>query len=386
MEQKNSINAILFILFLFISSLTLPLKVLMNNGLSVWIATLIIIFLSLYNNKAIIDIRVLFIIIISLLFFCINLILVEYKGIVFNLMFEFIKYGLIPLYLASQVKINVSLYKYWYIAGCISTVFWLIFLNEVIDRNVSYMGFGIQMTYCFIIFTFYFYKNNKYRVLNLILMVLTFSLILILGNRVSVLTCIFIIAYFELRKIEKKHILYSITKISILITLILILFKNFQNIIYWIRDILYFYNIKSYLINKIIYMFNNGLFESSSGRDIIYKYSIDIIKEKSFLPTGVGYFEYATGYVYPHNVFLDLIITFGIISMPIIFQFIVFVKRNIRKLDKKNRIIIFTLLIFAFSRLFFSATFWTEPILWMIIGLLFIKKDKIYGNKISIEN
>src|SRR5690606_19859537 len=50
-KKKESINSLLLIIFLFIPTLTIPLKVYMNSGISVWILTLIIIIVSLSINK-----------------------------------------------------------------------------------------------------------------------------------------------------------------------------------------------------------------------------------------------------------------------------------------------------------------------------------------------
>jgi O-Antigen ligase len=347
----------------------------MNNGISVWFATLLILFLSLYNNKAKISVKVIIIAITIILFFSVNLLLVQYKEIVLNIMIEFIKFGLIPLYLASQVGKKNDILKHWYYIGGISALIWLIFINKVIGGGINYMSFGVQMTYSFLVFTIYFYLKKKYKIINLLFMIVTFSCIFFFGNRVSALTCILVIIFFELRQLKRNNILYLVSKASLIILLFIILLINIQNIFYWLRNVMNEYGINSYLIDKIIFMFNNGLSEASSGRDVLYTYSLDIIKESFLLPRGIGYFQNVTGSIYPHNLFLELVITFGILALPIVIYFINIVKKNVGSFIYTNKIILVVLMIFALSRLNFSGTMWSEPVLWIVFGLL-ISRNK----------
>lgn len=134
----------------------------------------------------------------------------------------------------------------------------------------------------------------------------------------------------------------------------------------------------------MIIFVNKGFVESSSGREDLYINSINLIKENYLMPKGVGYYQYVTGGNYPHNVILDLLITFGIITIPIIFCFIIAVVIKYKKSQTTFRLIFSTLLIFITARLTFSGNFWSEQVLWILIG--FLVSTNIDNNVSAVVN
>lgn len=370
--KKEPINSLLLILFLFLPTLTLPLKEFLQSGASVWITTILILIISFYVNKLRITYKLFYILFILILLILVNLILVDYKEIIINDVIEFIKFGLIGIYLATQVTNYELTLKYWYYAGLINFCILFVYIDLVTNHEMSYMSFGTHLSYSFIIFSVYFYKQRKinYKIINLLLMILTFFLILSFGNRSSILACILVIIIFELRT-AYRNILYSIVKLTLILVPILFLVYNIYNIVWDLNNYVRSLGYNSYALDKIILMLDEGLAESASGRDVIYDAAIQVLKESYLLPRGLGYFQNMTGMNYPHNVFLDILIVFGIFSIPLILFLAYFLVKNYFNSDNEAyKLLLISLTIFILTRLLFSGTFISETALWIIIGLL----------------
>lgn len=371
MKLTDKINAILLFLYLYISSLTLPLKVLMDSGLSVWVATALIIVTSLLNNKLRINLKFLYLVLGIFLLFLINLLLVDYKEHVLTILIEFIKFGLVPLYLVSKVNNYQYALKCWYFIGLVSFFIWVLHINLVISDDLSYMHFGVQLAYSFIVFAIYFYNNTKHKVINFILMTASLVLIMVLGNRISFFTCLLILFLFEIRLLTKQKIYVSALKLGTIFPLLFIVRENTLDILFNVKRLVNNWGIDSYTIDKIILMINRGIVESSSGRDVIYSKAIEVIKNSYLLPRGIGYYQFVTGTIYPHNILLESAIIFGFLIVPIIFWI---VKQFIVKYrfvgDEYFKLTLVTLSCFILLRLSFSGTFWSESVFWVVIGLL----------------
>lgn len=100
---------------------------------------------------------------------------------------------------------------------------------------------------------------------------------------------------------------------------------------------------------------------------------------------GVGTFTQLTGIVYPHNVFLDFWVTFGILGL---IAFMVFFTISLFKtLQTQNTFLkicrIGTLLAW-FMPMQFSLTIWDVQMFWIYFGLVFIFDDHLVISKESV--
>lgn len=233
----------------------------------------------------------------------------------------------------------------------------------------------------------YFYENkNSYKIISLIFMVITFIEISILGNRSSMLICIFMIIYYEIKNISNYNCTKTLIKLIISIILITFISENIIDILISIKNILESIGVYSYSITKYIRTLQEGgiagVIEQSSGRDVLYSQVIDIIKNANFAPKGVNYFYYITGglYLYPHNLFLEILLDFGIIGFILfliitIILIIKYIKQA--KYDKEFKDIVCLMLIFSLTRLMVSTSYWREAYLWSAIGfIIFYNKTK----------
>ena len=140
-----------------------------------------------------------------------------------------------------------------------------------------------------------------------------------------------------------------------------------------ILDFIYYeLNIKTYSIIKLRIMFEKGLAESSSGRDYLYENFLEQIMFSPILGNGIGITQELWG-VSPHNLFLQILIEFGVIGMGIFIATgisLFFLLTIIRKKD--NELFLLLLIIFSvsFSRLLVSSDLWLRQELWLFISMV----------------
>src|SRR5699024_9497112 len=105
------------------------------------------------------------------------------------------------------------------------------------------------------------------------------------------------------------------------ITLIFLMFIDFKlflvNILEKLILIISDLNMSTLTLKKTLIVIQEGFSEGSTGRNILFEQAVDIIKD-GFIPRGIGYYKAFTDYDYPHNIFLDLFIIFGYLSIPLV--------------------------------------------------------------------
>lgn len=368
--NRDNLNSLLLILYLFSSTLTLPLKELFHNGIFLWVLTALIIVSSLYINNYRVNKAFLNITFIILLIFTINYLLLPYKYETQVIFIEFLKFGLIPLYLATLVKDFESLLKYWYIFGIISMFIWILFLEQINSRELNYMTFGRHVTLSFLIFTIYFYSGNR-KIRSFILMVLSLLLLTLFANRSVLMICIISLIYFQVRSLKRARSSSAYIKTLIYVIGIVFLLFNSERIIIALNDILQSYGINSYPLTKAIMFLRSGLSGAASGRDSLYGEALSLISLNNYMPKGIGYYQNVTGVIYPHNVFLDVLITFGFFGLVFLLcLFFIAIFKYIKIKKPSLRIVIVTLFIYTTVLLNLSGTFWSEEVFWLLIGFL----------------
>mgnify|MGYP000457830082 FL=1 len=116
---------------------------------------------------------------------------------------------------------------------------------------------------------------------------------------------------------------------------------------------------------------DKGFIKSTSGRENLAKLSIDIIGNNPIKPNGLKYFTYITGEIYPHNLILDLSITFGLLVCIFIIGYLLYLIFKVKYIKNENfKIILSEIIVLEFLWLFFSGTFIEESLFWIIIGIL----------------
>ena len=111
--------------------------------------------------------------------------------------------------------------------------------------------------------------------------------------------------------------------------------------------------------------------KGTSGRDIIYENTIDLIKQSPILGYGLYGFWDVSGY--PHNIILEVLLNGGIIYLVFfIWVAIMFFKKLFLmiKFDEQKRVLLI-LLIYPLTMLMFSGTYMITTELWFVLAFVF---------------
>lgn len=207
--------------------------------------------------------------------------------------------------------------------------------------------------------------NNKLKIINLSLSVLTLisSLFVILfdcftrGAIFSVLLGLIIAIWRETGKYVR--VTFSILAISVVI----LVYTNSE----YVTKVLFdkFANSEIIALRKFERMEEAG--DISNGRFELYDMSKQMIKDNPLFGYGVGFYEKVTHVIYPHQIFLELMISFGIFGLIIYIRPIVlYIKKTIN--DSDNGSYSFNVMLFTsmFLPLLFSSSFWLLPGFWYL--------------------
>lgn len=385
-QQKNSL---LLVLFLYCNILTFPVIRITGSSFSFWIIMGCILIYSIFLNRFINKKLILIFTFFSIIFL-INLLLVSYQSDVLNAYGKFIRFGIFTLYLTSVITDYKSINKYMFLVSIIALLIDNIYLNYFQSNN-GYMDLGLNLTYSFFGFVIYFYNNKRSNLFSLFLIIFTAVEILLFGNRSSFIVCLLLILFFEFKRTNvnslKEATFFTIKLTIYLVTFYFLLFK-LTAILNYINNKMNQLGYFSYSLTKYTLTLQegvSGVLEQSSGRDDLYPEAISMITDSNFMPHGIGYFPYATdySYPYPHNLFIEVMLDFGIFGF-VIFMFIwIYLIVKYFKLMKFNHYfgdLVGLLFIYSFTRLMFSGSYWQEPFYWAIIGLI------LFHRKINRKN
>jgi len=385
-EEKNSL---LLILFLYCNILTFPIVKITGTSLPFWIILCIIVSYSIFINRCI-NKKLIFIFITFSIIFLINLLVVSYRTDVLSSYGKFIRFGICALYLTSVTTDYKSLYKYMFVVSLASLLINNAYLNYFQSNN-GYMDLGLNLTYSFFGFVIYYYNNNKLKLISLFLIVITAFEILLFGNRSSFIVCLLLILFFEFKRTKVKSFKdatnFSI-KLTIYFLLTYFLLFRLASILGYINNQLSQMGYFSYSLTKYVLTLqegSSGILEQSSGRDDLYPRAISMITDSNFMPHGVGYFPYATdySYPYPHNLFIEVTLDFGIIGLFLFILVWVYLIIKYFKYKKYNPYfgdLVGLLFIYSFTRLMFSGTYWQESFYWALIGLILFHRNRNIKN------
>lgn len=368
MKDLKSINSFFVIFFIFMPSLSIPIIKIMNNGIVVWILTAVVLLISILINRNHINQKFLIFALMINVLFLVNLMIVPYKHSIWIIYIEFIKFSMIALFLSTQKLDFEKFVKYWYMLSILNIVIWTVFFGEVVNGTMNYMTFGVNMTFSFAISLYSYIKRGKK--LDLIIAATCLIVIAIFANRSALLACIGLIIYFIFMRYRRRPVHILLFILSGILIFLLDIKKILIYIVTSINDFLIANNVYSYAFNKFTNQIVYGISQASSGRDTLYEYSVEIIKD-GFLPRGVGYFQYLTSEVYPHNFFLDVFIIFGFFGIILLGLFVKYIV-DFYKYEQNSikRDVFSILLVINFIRLFFSSTFIYDTEFWVLAGIL----------------
>jgi O-antigen ligase len=238
--------------------------------------------------------------------------------------------------------------------------------NDFYHVGFDYMSFSYFLLPSILIIFEYFLENNKNYIF---IYIPSIILLLIFGARGAFLSLIItsLILFFNSK--WSKKIKYM--ALIILIFLIIIVSFQLDLILTRLDLILSSIGINSYSVNQYINILQGDLIKASAGRTELYIKSIELIKNKLFFGGGFTYFnEHNQLMTYPHNIFLEIGLQFGLIGLLMFFILNIKLVFNYFIINNYHFKVLFIILfVSSFIRLNFSMSFWETTFFWASIGL-----------------
>lgn len=337
-----------------------------NININMWIEYALIILLLIISKFKIRNLKNILVILICSVIFAINILLNDTEILRFYLN-QFLIFAL-PLLIIFMIDIDLkSFTKIFFYYNVINILLYLLYVLVYSNGSIKdYMSFGYFAMFSLSYIIVYAYYNKYFK--TMICALVTVPIIIINGNRGTILivgTLIFLIMLMS-NKTNK------IKKIAIFV-LLMIIISNINNIAKFSLDfVTQVFKIEdTYSIRNLYNMLDSRSTESLlGGRYYIYENTVKEIGDHPILGMGVAAFQNKYGY-FPHNLFLDVYSTFGIILGTLYFIYLVIMSIKLYKLsvvDMQVRI----LFIFMFAnlmKLILSKTFIYDSAIWLYIAL-----------------
>ena len=167
--------------------------------------------------------------------------------------------------------------------------------------------------------------------------------------------------------------------LSLVIVLIIVFY--FEQILMSVNDIIESCTgVRVYAIDKYFRKLDAG--DTSGGRMDLWKSSLELIKDKMMLGSGIGYFESLSGGSYCHNVFLQAACEFGFIFViPVLILFFGAVRKILCKQisserDKYDYYLFSILFCNGMVVLLYSSVYWINIQFWLFVGYYLRKKKR----------
>lgn len=373
LEIQNK-NALLIILFLYEYGLTIPFSFFIEEQVSITLATILLVISALYINKIRFSKNTIALFLIPFLLIIVKLPFEPYINDSVNIgedvLFSFMTIGVCGILFGTLLFSNQKFIKYGLIIGWVnfSVICIIPFLS--IYESIGYMRFGYGILPS-AIFSFSALSKKENRITTLLLFCLSSAEMVIFGARGSTLTLLFfVIIYITLFSNKSKYAFFII---------LLILIFNFNFFIQCATNILFKHGIESYSVNKIIDFLNgNSILSTSSGRDVIYVSAIERIIDSPIMGSPFNTCWHDTQFDYYHNLFLDITVNFGIVTLIFFLSFLFYqIYRSMKSGDKLFQIVFLIIFIIPIGRLLISSTLWKRPDFWFFVSFCINHKYSI---------
>ncbi len=368
-SRKDVINAYLLSYSIFQFGLLQPLVVIMKSQWVIGVFLVLATLVSIYVNRAKVNRNYLVVFfLVSIVFFSQSII--YSRVIVLGVYFEFIIKCATTMYIASfyrgsdysgQALTRLAILNF-------VTLTILLILGYV--KEVGYMRFGYSMLPSVLVFIHTFFIVGFRKKTNIIFLLLSIFEMIVYGSRGPILcVLLFLFIYFmNTNQLSRSKKVFSIVTAGI--TVFLAVYYNF--VVRIMNFIIEDLKIYTYSLAKYKMQIERGLFSATSGRDMLYEKIIGIAKNNIFWGNGIGVVQSNIEGYTAHNMFLQILVEFGIngviigivVSLVLIYFFLK---------TKRNPLYFFVcslLLSLSIGRLLVSSDIWIRPELWMAIVLI----------------
>lgn len=298
-----------------------------------------------------------------------------------ELLYNFLIYGVLPLFLLSKVEdVKQLAYAYAWLTVIVGIVYLVDPLNSY-KWSSNYMTFGFSAmlpAVCGCLIMIHMFEKKKFWCPMLIFALAS----LIFANKGVFLS--------EIAMIATAYILFtknSTKRFLIIVALLIAVFYIYpilSAILDFAAGIADSLSIDSYALDTFSVILKNTNSNSVyDSRLDIWKIAFDLFSENPFLGHGAGFFDsHYNGYT--HNVFLDVMVAYGSVGLVFLGIIIVASVSKIRKMSDRH-LSVFAALLFM-SWLFplqVSSYFWSTLTFWLYWGICFFDFKHTEKNVLS---
>jgi O-antigen ligase len=286
----------------------------------------------------------------------------------YMLMYEFIYFGFVPVMLLSKVSDVRKLLVYFAVGSVVAFASFGFDPLQGYAVFSDYMGYGYKLALPAFLGIFIGFHYLKMRWM-IVFEVLSFLSLMMFASRSALLAAvIFILIY-----IFVWHSFSVLTTLRRLVVFAFLLTLAYLNID-WLMDNLFRYtsevSFRSYAIQKLNYFLASGSADEVffSGRIKIWNEALNMFYDQPGVGHGMGKFLQRFDY-YPHNIFLDVLVAYGILGFLVVLYFI---SRSVATLSHtvaESRIFGILLLALCFPKLLFSMMFISDTAFWCFFML-----------------
>jgi hypothetical protein len=219
---------------------------------------------------------------------------------------------------------------------------------------------------------------QKFELKRLLLLILLIAILILQGSRGPVIaTLVFPFLYVTVNSVGNFKKTFLLWVVFILVAVYIL--RYLDDILLWLSGIMEKYNFDSKTVRLIL----SGDIFDPNGRDKIANDAWEVVLNN---PIGVGYFgERPLIDIYCHNIFLELMVDFGLVIggiISIVFVGLV-VKKSIRSSVAERNVLLILLCAFII-KLLFSGSFWTE-VMFFVFATFLLKKNNNATQAIAEE-
>ncbi|PHJ40207.1 hypothetical protein AK965_18055 [Vibrio sp. PID17_43] len=306
-------------------------------------------------------------------------------------LYDFITLGLINCYLFSRVNNFNALVKHSFKIGFLAFLSTLATLPFVYNGISNYMIFGNNMCMCFLLFNLSFFHDKDSslikRMFVFIFGLLALVSIFMFGNRGGLIVA-FSLVFVNLFSSNRYKLIFKSFLIFALLSLMLFLIFGLKFVV---DDIISLFNDFGYYpapLYKLKQMYEVGIASASSGRDLIFIEAIQLIESGNLYPFGVSHYSEVTSYTSPHNFFLEVIVSTGLLSPFIIMAYflllpLIMLRQSINQLNYFEFVIIANFFVLVFTKLMLSSSFLSESLFYILTVYLLTKFTNCYNGNVS---
>lgn len=299
----------------------------------------------------------------------------------------FFMFTIIPFIIPQLVEVDA---KKMIMAMAILPVFGVFYIPSIFLAGDSGL-IAMDLTYSFLlpvisalVYLFVYYKEEDADVKKVMLPIMIVNFVyfffcFLYGSRAPSLSVLLCLIFLLCTSISNKSVGYRF-KIGTWFWLIIIIgiAMNFGDFLSFVTNVFSQAEIDSSALEKMNDLYKSG--NLSDGRDAITEDAIRGISLSPIIGHGLSASEPFTGYQYPHNFVLQLLLDGGVILFLVVMVPMVFCLINGKKQYCLDEYALVCVLFFgSVPGALFSLDIWENPRFWLFMGFLLSKQFRVYS-------